>query len=81
MKTPSFIHHSVQKSINVYRRFERFAPIIAFITGFTWDSLTLTRIDRLLDNIILLTYLLVLGVFITLLHYSGLPWTIPWKPP
>jgi len=70
MKAPNFIHHSVKKSMHVYRRFEKYAPIVAFISGFTWDSLTLTRIDRLMDNVILLTYLLALGVFITLLHYS-----------
>ena len=43
-------------------------PLISFTAGFTWDSLTLTRIDRLLDNIILLFYILMLGAAITLLH-------------
>ena len=32
-------------------------PAFFFLAGVTYDSLTLTRIDRLLDNLILLLYL------------------------
>lgn len=49
-----------------YERSERFNPFVFFFGGFTWDSITLKRIDQLLDNIILLTYLILLGVLIVL---------------
>jgi len=44
-------------------------PIMAavfFLGGVTWDSLTLTRIDRLLDNAVLLLYLVLLGILIVM---------------
>lgn len=41
-------------------------PAFFFLAGVTYDSLTLTRIDRLLDNLILLLYLAVLGVLVIL---------------
>jgi hypothetical protein len=43
-----------------------FLPVLFFFAGVTYDTLTLTRIDRLLDNLILLLYLSVLGVLIIL---------------
>ncbi|MFQ5605897.1 MAG: DUF2914 domain-containing protein [bacterium] len=47
-----------------YDQFKRFNPIVFFLGGFTWDSITLRRIDQLLDNFILLFYLLLLGMLI-----------------
>ena len=41
-------------------------PAFFFFAGVTYDSLTLTRIDRLVDNLILLLYLAVLGVLVIL---------------
>ena len=41
-------------------------PGFFFLAGVTYDSLTLTRIDRPLDNLILLLYLAVLGVLVIL---------------
>jgi len=41
-------------------------PAFFFFAGVTYDSFTLTRIDRLLDNLILLLYLAVLGVLVVL---------------
>ncbi|MDH3770437.1 MAG: DUF2914 domain-containing protein [Nitrospirota bacterium] len=41
-------------------------PAFFFFAGVTYDSLTLTRIDRLFDNLILLFYLTVLGVLVIL---------------
>jgi hypothetical protein len=41
-------------------------PAVFFFAGVTYDSLTLTRIDRLLDNLILLLYLTLLGVLVVL---------------
>jgi len=43
-----------------------FMPALFFFSGVTYDTLTLTRIDRLLDNLILLLYLSLLGVLIVL---------------
>lgn len=39
----------------------RFFPFLFFVGGFLWDVLTLTRIDRLSDNLIFLGYIVVLG--------------------
>ena len=41
-------------------------PAFFFFAGVAYDSLTLTRIDRLLDNLILLLYLAILGVLVIL---------------
>ncbi|MBM4123164.1 MAG: hypothetical protein FJ249_11315, partial [Nitrospira sp.] len=43
-----------------------FMPALFFFSGVTYDTLTLTRIDRLLDNLVLLLYLSLLGVLIVL---------------
>jgi len=43
-----------------------FMPVFFFFGGVTWDTLTLTRIDGLLDNLILLLYLTLLGALIVL---------------
>ena len=46
-------------------------PVISFFAGVTWDSFTLTRIDRLSDNLIILFYLLVLGAGIIVTYRAG----------
>lgn len=48
-----------------------FMPAVFFLSGVTYDTLTLTRIDRLLDNLILLLYLVLLGVLIVLTGRLG----------
>lgn len=60
---------TVTKLKNWYERFERFNPVAFFFGGFTWDSLTLKRIDQILDNVILLTYLILVGVLIVLVSF------------
>jgi len=52
-----------------YQEKKKYQPLVAFVAGFTWDSLTLTRIDLLLDNMILLGYILLTGGLITLLYF------------
>ena len=42
-------------------------PVVFFFGGVSFDAITLTRIDRLSDNLILLTYLGILGVLIVLM--------------
>lgn len=46
-------------------------PLLCFFAGVTWDSVTLTRIDRLSDNLIILVYLLLLGGGIILSRRSA----------
>lgn len=46
--------------------FKPLLPAVFFFAGVTYDSVTLTRIDRLLDNLILLLYLSVLGALVIL---------------
>lgn len=41
-------------------------PAVFFFAGVTYDTLTLTRIDRLLDNLIILLYITLLGTLIIL---------------
>ncbi len=57
----------------LYRRYERYVPIIVFATGFIWDSLTMVRIDNKIDIAILVFYLVALAVmiFFTLRRQSG----------
>ena len=55
---------------NLIQQVRKFVPLGAFTGGFTWDSLTLTRVDSLLDNAILLTYLLLLGLSIVLMYLT-----------
>jgi len=49
-----------------------FLPVVFFFAGVTYDTVTLTRIDRLLDNLILLLYLSLLGLLIVLTGRSDL---------
>ncbi|MEK7235661.1 MAG: DUF2914 domain-containing protein [Nitrospirota bacterium] len=47
-------------------------PGVFFLSGVTYDILTLTRIDRLQDNLLLLIYMLLLGVLIVLTGRLGI---------
>ena len=49
-----------------------FMPPVFFFSGVAYDTLTLTRIDRLQDNLLLLIYLLLLGVLIVLTGRLGI---------
>ncbi len=51
-------------------RYKKYQPIVFFFGGFLWDSLTLTRIDRLFDNLILLLYLVLVGGCIILVNLT-----------
>jgi len=50
----------------LYHRYEKYVGITIFGLGFIWDSLTMVRVDNLIDNIILLFYLIVIGAMIIL---------------
>src|SRR5712691_6121295 len=49
-----------------------FLPVVFFFAGVTFDSVTLTRIDRLRDNLIVLLYLSLLGGLIVLITRADL---------
>lgn len=49
-----------------YKDTKRYQPLIAFLAGFIWDSITLSRIDLLLSNMIMFAYILLAGFFIYL---------------
>ena len=53
------------------RAHQKYLPVVFFMVGFVWDSLTLGRIDRLYDRIILCTYLTSLSVCIYLFNLAG----------
>lgn len=46
-------------------------PVVFFFSGVTYDTITLTRIDRLQDNLQLLLYLALLGFLIVLVGRVG----------
>ncbi|MBD3223366.1 MAG: DUF2914 domain-containing protein [Caldithrix sp.] len=50
----------------VYSRHHKWVPVVSFVAGFTWDTLTLTRIDLFIDNLILFVYLAMLALTITI---------------
>ncbi|MEK7115750.1 MAG: DUF2914 domain-containing protein [Patescibacteria group bacterium] len=41
------------------KKHERHAGVVAILTGFVWDSLTLVRPDRFFENVTVLSYLLI----------------------
>ena len=49
-----------------------FMPAVFFLSGVIYDTLTLTRIDRLLDNLVLMLYLALLGTLIVLTGRLGI---------
>lgn len=52
------------------RKNQKYAPIFFFICGFLWDSLTLGRIDRLYDRMVLLTHLSSLTICLYLFNLA-----------
>ena len=53
---------------NFYDRFEHHISSFFLFAGFLFDTLTLKRVDALFENLSILGYLLIIGVFITLTH-------------
>jgi hypothetical protein len=80
-KGRAFYQRKKLSAEQLYQRHEKYVPLAAFIIGFLWDSLTLTRIDSRLDNFILLGYTIAAGIFIAvigLVERSSIrhPWII-----
>ncbi len=66
------------------QKHQRFIPVLSFFAGFTWDSVTITRIDEVSDNLIIGLYLILLGILIILTLYSEnnrleKPWLIKYS--
>jgi len=67
MKGLRAIAKSLTGSLNrVYHKHERVVGFSFFVTGILWDALTLRRIDNLVDNLILIGYLVALTAVILL---------------
>lgn len=52
-----------------YQRHQKYAAVAFFFGGVAYDSVTLTRIDRMFDNLVLLTYILLLGGLIVIIGH------------
>ena len=63
------IKSKIEKTKSFYSKYERFIPIGSFFAGFTWDSITLTRIDQLMDSLILFLYFILLGITIIIMVF------------
>ena len=55
---------------NAYDRHQKYLPILFFIGGFIWDSLTLGRVDSLYSNFVLCTYLISLTICLYLFNMA-----------
>jgi hypothetical protein len=60
------LHKAKSRMSALYHRYEKYSELAIFGVGFTWDSFTMTRVDSLIDNIILLFYLAIIGTMIVL---------------
>ena len=47
-----------------YEKYEKYTGLAIFGVGFIWDSFTMTRVDSVIDNVILLFYLAIIGTMI-----------------
>jgi hypothetical protein len=54
------------KIASFYHKYEKYEGMTIFGVGFIWDSLTMTRVDNMIDNLILLFYLIIIAVMIIL---------------
>ena len=69
----------------LHEKHEKYVAIGIFVIGFLWDSLTMTRVDNPVDNIILMFYLLLIGAMIvfTLRRQCGIAppkWLLKMEP-
>jgi hypothetical protein len=73
----TLLHKTKSWFAALYHRYEKYTELAIFGVGFIWDSFTMTRVDSLIDNIILLFYLTLIGTMIVLIlrrhHGTVLP--------
>ena len=58
----------INKTKDIYFKYERYITPAAFFAGFIWDNLTLRRIDLLFENLTFIWNLLIVGVGIILIN-------------
>jgi hypothetical protein len=70
----SFIGRIKEKIVGFKHKNEKYSEIAIFGVGFVWDSLTMTRVDNPIDNVILLFYLVIIAamIIITLRKQCGI---------
>lgn len=56
-----------------YDRYEKYFSPLALVSGFIFDSLTLQRVDFLLDNFFIILYLIFVGISIVILNLYEVP--------
>lgn len=70
-KSPPLCNYKYMKLQEIktfMKRYERIIIPCALIVGFIFDSLTLTRVDKWFDNIILSTYISLTAISIAIIH-------------
>ena len=67
----SFLKFKENKVTRFFNRSKKFAPVLFFIGGFLWDTLTLGRIDSSIDISLLSLYMLLLTVCLYLFNRVG----------
>ncbi|MDZ7694157.1 MAG: hypothetical protein U5K69_24060 [Balneolaceae bacterium] len=60
----------IQKLKETVEHHKKYLPVIFFMGGFIWDSLTLGRVDSLYSNVVLCTYLTSLSVCLYLYNLA-----------
>ena len=70
MRLSKTLKNKFHNSRDFVEKNQRFIPAISFFAGFTWDSVTITRIDQVSDNAIISFYLILLGILIILILQS-----------
>jgi len=61
---------SLSQTKTLFLKYKRYILPAAFVFGFVFDYLTLTRIDRFYDNFVLLGYLVLAALSIAIVHSS-----------
>lgn len=71
MKETLYTSAMFERARSLVERHEKRLSLLAFFCGFFWDTLTLTRVDRLFDNIVLGSYLFIAFAAILLINGHG----------
>jgi len=70
----SLIDKAKSRLKEFYEKYEKYSELAIFGVGFIWDSITMTRVDSVIDNIILLFYQILIGGLIygaVILHVAA----------